>query len=77
MWANSISLFNDVIEKYPRAYIAYNNRGSAKYDLGDKQGAIEDYNKAIEINPQNAEAFNNRGIAKDELGDYTGSYRGL
>jgi tetratricopeptide (TPR) repeat protein len=38
-------------------------------DLGDKQGAIDDYNRAIEINPKNASAFYNRGAIESELGD--------
>jgi Flp pilus assembly protein TadD len=28
------------------------NRGIAKANLGDKNGAIADYTKAIELNPQ-------------------------
>ena len=38
---------------------AYNNRGSAKYNLGDRRGAIADCDKASELNPKNAEAYRN------------------
>ena len=38
-----------------------------KSDLGDKQGAINDYNEAIRLNPGDALAYYNRGIAKSEL----------
>jgi protein O-mannosyl-transferase len=75
VWMNSLSLFNDVIAKYSRSYIAYSNRGTAKLDLGDKQGAIKDYDKAIEINPNYLYAINNRGRAKLEAGDKTGALK--
>jgi tetratricopeptide (TPR) repeat protein len=42
----------------------YFNRGLAKNDLGDYQGAIADYNEAIRINPYYDEAFNGRGSAR-------------
>jgi tetratricopeptide (TPR) repeat protein len=51
----------------------YNHRGVAKFELGDKQGAILDYNLAITIDPQDAFAYYNRGIAKFELGDKQGA----
>ena len=49
------------------------NRGYAKFQNGDYQGALADFNKAIEINPQDAFAYNNRGIAKKEAGDFQGA----
>ena len=33
----------------------YFDRGLAKFDLGDKQGAITDYTEAIRLNPHDAE----------------------
>jgi tetratricopeptide (TPR) repeat protein len=51
----------------------YNHRGVAKFELGDKQGAILDYNRAITIDPQDAFAYYNRGVAKFELGDRQGA----
>ena len=56
-----------------RETLAYNNRGNAKSDLQDYQGAIADYTKAIEINPQLAPAYYNRGLAKYDLKDYQGA----
>ena len=43
----------------------YYNRGIAKRNLEDHQGAIADYTKAIKIDPQFALAYKNRGIAKE------------
>ncbi|WP_235656947.1 tetratricopeptide repeat protein, partial [Fischerella thermalis] len=48
---------------------AYGNRGLARSDLGDKQGAIADYNSALKINPNYAQAYGNRGLARAQLGD--------
>ena len=49
------------------------DRGLAKYNAGDKQGAIADYTEAIRLKPDYAYAYNNRGIAKSDLGDYQGA----
>ena len=35
--------------------------GGAKYELGDYEGAIEDYDRAIALDPKDAYAHNNRG----------------
>ena len=51
----------------------YNNRGIAKSDSGDRQGAISDFNQAIRINPNYATAYYNRGVVKSQLGDRQGS----
>ncbi|MFN5953244.1 MAG: tetratricopeptide repeat protein [Dolichospermum sp.] len=47
---------------------AYFNRGTARYHLGDKQGAIDDYTQAIKI-PNYVNAYFNRGNVRNELGD--------
>jgi tetratricopeptide (TPR) repeat protein len=47
----------------------YHNRGFDKYNLGDSQGAIEDYNQAIKIKPNYSHSYYLRGNAKSKLGD--------
>tara|TARA_Y100001954_G_C15224181_1_gene320288 strand:- start:142 stop:498 length:357 start_codon:yes stop_codon:yes gene_type:complete len=42
-------------------------------ELGDKQGAIDDYSQAITIDPQNTEYYVHRAALKDELGDKQGA----
>jgi len=57
----------------PNNAIAYNTRGFARYQSGDKQGAIDDFNHALQIDPNLAEAYNNRGSARNDLGDKQGA----
>lgn len=68
--------FQGAIEDYSRAIQlnpnfapAYNNRGNARYTLGNKQGAMEDYNRAIQLDPNFANAYTGRGNIRDDLGD--------
>jgi len=47
--------------------------GLAKIELGDHQGAIDDFTEAIKRNPKNDAAWYNRGTAKNYLGDHQGA----
>ena len=73
VWANSLSLLDDVIEKNSNAYSQIINRGMAKNALRDYKGAIEDFNKAIENSPRNVKAYFSRGLTKSTLGDFHGA----
>jgi tetratricopeptide (TPR) repeat protein len=73
VWKDSLTLYNDVLEKYPFVDLAYANRGLFKSKQGDYSGAIDDYNKAIELNPGAVLAYTNRGIAKNSKQDYLGA----
>jgi tetratricopeptide (TPR) repeat protein len=74
VWKNSLTLWDDVIEKYPNVDAAYNNRGNYKKEQKDYSGAMDDYNKAIELFPGEALAYNNRGTVKIEWKkDYAGA----
>ena len=44
------------------------NRGSAYFDLGEKEKAIEDFTRAVQIDPKLAMAYSNRGSAYFDLG---------
>ena len=48
-------------------------RGKAKRNLGDFDGAIEDYSQVIIINPKDSDAFFNRANVKTEVGDIQGA----
>jgi tetratricopeptide (TPR) repeat protein len=59
----------------PNEEIYFNNRGNAKKDLKDYEGAIKDYDEAIRLDPKYVNAYNNRGIAKKDLKDYEGAIK--
>ncbi len=65
--------FPQAIKINPKDAIAYKKRGNARSDLGDFEGAIEDYTQAIQINPNYADAYYNRGNARSDLGDFEGA----
>jgi protein O-mannosyl-transferase len=73
IWQDNFSLWTDVIEKYPAAAIAYNNRGVAYAEVEKYNEALSDYNKAVDIDPKHAEAYSNRGVTKAALKDFTGA----
>jgi tetratricopeptide (TPR) repeat protein len=52
---------------------AYYNRGNARMDEGDPNGAIRDFDKAVTLNPQNVLAWNNRGVVRQKTGDLDGA----
>jgi tetratricopeptide (TPR) repeat protein len=46
------------------------NRAITRYEMGDLQGAIEDYSKVVELDLNNYIAYNNRALIKFELGNH-------
>jgi tetratricopeptide (TPR) repeat protein/S1-C subfamily serine protease len=67
-YVQAIAIYDDLIYKQPESYF-YNNRGNAKFELGNKQAAIIDFDRAIAINPKFAGAYYNRGRTKYALGN--------
>jgi tetratricopeptide (TPR) repeat protein len=55
-----IAACSEIISSDPRAAWAYNNRGNAYSEGGDRARAISDYSKAIEITPSFPLAYYNR-----------------
>lgn len=71
IWNNGVTLWTDVIEKYPTENaIPYITRGIAYGNLGQWKKAVTDYSKAIEIDPKITDAYSNRGIAYGNMGQF-------
>jgi len=68
-----IERLTDEIAAYPDNSLAYNNRGAAKYRMGDFRGALEDFSKAIKLAPESAVAYNNRGLSRVKTEDFDGA----
>jgi tetratricopeptide (TPR) repeat protein len=49
---------------------SYRNRAKFRYDLGDYQGAIQDYTQVIILDPHDFNAYHCRGNVRFDLGDY-------
>lgn len=60
-WKDSISLWNNVIEKYPTNSMAYNNLGHYYRQQNQYENALKNYNLAIQNDPENDMAYANRG----------------
>jgi tetratricopeptide (TPR) repeat protein len=69
----AIHCYTEAIRLKPDYVDAFNNRGIARKDKGDLDGAIRDSNEAIRLQPHYANAFNNRGTACQAKGDLDGA----
>jgi tetratricopeptide (TPR) repeat protein len=68
-----LRFYSEAIRLKPDYAEAFINRGVARREMGDIEGAIEDYNEAIRLKPDHASAFNNRGIVRCDKGDPEGA----
>jgi tetratricopeptide (TPR) repeat protein len=76
-WHDAISLWNDVLTKYPDAALAHQNRGVAFAEMGNHRAAIADYDAALAVNPRYADALANRGGSKADLGELDAAFADL
>ena len=77
VWKNSETLWTEVIEKYPTAVAAYNNRGAYYLSINKMTAALRDFNKAVVLNPHYALAHFNKGnalFAKNAIPEAIESY---
>ena len=67
-----LRFYNEAIHLKADYADAFNNRGVARSNKGDLEGALQDYNEAIRLKPD-AAAFSNRGNARRAKGDVEGA----
>lgn len=70
VWKSSLSLWNDVIEKFPNSHEARNNRGAYYNERGEVDLALADFNVSLQVNPRQPRAFNNRSMIWFKKQDY-------
>ncbi len=70
-----IRYFDEAIELQPDFADAYYNRGHARDEIRDFEGAIVDYDEAINLDPDFAEAYANRGVSRYKQEDSEGAIR--
>lgn len=59
IWKDGVTLWTDVINKYPYAAIAFNNRGNAYLAKSEYDKAIVDFDHAAKIDPHDPAASTN------------------
>ena len=69
---SNINESNIQLDSIPLTKYEYKMRGNLKDDMGDKQGAIEDYTQAIKLDVLYDTAYYNRGLTKSAIGDQRG-----
>jgi protein O-mannosyl-transferase len=72
-WKDSITLWTNVIEKYPDAAFAYNIRGYAFFNNNDNVNAMKDYKIAIELKNDYSDAWFNLATSKLLSQDFNGA----
>jgi protein O-mannosyl-transferase len=69
IWKNDLTLWTDVVKNASYNARGYYNRGLVRKELGDEEGAKQDYTKAIELKPDYSQAYNNRANIEANFND--------
>ena len=70
VYKNERTIWGDTVNRNPKAWMAWNNLGTALAAEGDNDGAIDAYQKAIALNPSFGDAESNLGnslVAQNKL----------
>jgi hypothetical protein len=62
IWENGLVLWDHVIAKGYESATAYNNRGLALDETGQRAAAIADFERAVALDPRSYFAYNNMGV---------------
>jgi lipoprotein NlpI len=65
--------YDRLVELGPKDAFAYNTRGVAKRDQGNRKGAEEDFSRAVELSPKNMPAWRNRAYLRYDNQAWTDS----
>jgi tetratricopeptide (TPR) repeat protein len=64
----AIALYSSAIALNPKMVEAFCNRACAKYEVGDRLGALDDLDQAILLDPGGTQLFENKAQLLQELG---------
>lgn len=62
VWKSALSLYEDILKKYPDQFIALNSAGVESMFLNEDEKALTYLNKAVDVAPRNYKGFYNRGL---------------
>jgi protein O-mannosyl-transferase len=62
VWRSAIHLYEDIIAKYPKQFVALNSAGVEKMFMNEDAGALAYFNRAISAAPRNYKGYYNRGL---------------
>ena len=62
--SDGLASLDEAVSRAPNNALYKSVRGGARYDQGDRAGAIEDYTQAIALDQNHAIAYSNRGGVK-------------
>ncbi|MGB6044145.1 MAG: tetratricopeptide repeat protein [Pirellulales bacterium] len=68
--AESVEIYDELIEENPKEGRLYTLRASAWWARGDHKRALNDFNQAIKLGYQQADAYTSRGMFHAALGNY-------
>lgn len=75
VWANTETLFENVLAQYPdSSHVAHNNLGNVYRLRGDFQKAVSEYEQAIAIRPH-AKTLSNLGVVYRRLAQYDQAFK--
>ena len=61
-WKNSITLYEDILKKYPNNFLALNSLGVENMQRNNDDRALMYFNKATNVAPYNYKGFYNKGL---------------
>lgn len=80
IWKDPVTMWTDVVTKYPASKVAWNNRGHHFRQISEEAGpeqkqellmkALDDYNKALSYDPKYGLSWSNKGKVYFELNLY-------
>jgi tetratricopeptide (TPR) repeat protein len=67
----ALSVYSEILISNNNDSVAFVNRALAKWELGDLEGAIEDFRRCLNLDTRNAVAYRSIGRIHNKLGRYS------